>query len=309
MLTTILPVFVALSIILVFVGLGMAAGPNTVQTRLDTYGSRPRTLAEMELEQPFSERVVSPAIRGMAELIGRFAPQRNVEEMRHKLDLAGNPNGWTTSDLLGVRGMAAVITMVIVVLPLYFLGVPVLQIILFTAVGGILGFYLPVFWLNSKIRSRKHEIQRSLADALDLLTISVEAGLGFDAAMVKVTEKWDNELSRAFARVNAEIRLGKLRREALRDMANRTDVPDVGNFIAAVIQADQLGVSLAKVLRIQSDQMRVKRRQRAEEQAAQAPVKMLFPLVFLIFPSIFIVLLGPAVLIFSSQGGLLGGGR
>ena len=309
MLTTILPVFLGLSIILVFLGLGMAAGPNTVQTRLDTYGSRPRTLAEMELEQPFSERVVSPAIRGMAELIGRFAPQRNVEEMRHKLDLAGNPNGWTTSDLLGVRGMAAVITMVIVVLPLYFLGVPPLQIILFTAVGGILGFYLPVFWLNTKIRSRKHEIQRSLADALDLLTISVEAGLGFDAAMVKVTEKWDNELSRAFARVNAEIRLGKLRREALRDMANRTDVPDVGNFIAAVIQADQLGVSLAKVLRIQSDQMRVKRRQRAEEQAAQAPVKMLFPLVFLIFPSIFIVLLGPAVLIFSSQGGLLGGGR
>ena len=309
MIQMILPVFLGLSIILVFLGLGMAAGPNTVQTRLDTYGSRPRTLAEMELEQPFSERVVSPAIRGMAELIGRFAPQRNVEEMRHKLDLAGNPNGWTTSDLLGVRGMAAVITMVIVVLPLYFLGVPPLQIILFTAVGGILGFYLPVFWLNTKIRSRKHEIQRSLADALDLLTISVEAGLGFDAAMVKVTEKWDNELSRAFARVNAEIRLGKLRREALRDMANRTDVPDVGNFIAAVIQADQLGVSLAKVLRIQSDQMRVKRRQRAEEQAAQAPVKMLFPLVFLIFPSIFIVLLGPAVLIFSSQGGLLGGGR
>jgi tight adherence protein C len=136
-----------------------------------------------------------------------------------------------------------------------------------------------------------------------LLTISVEAGLGFDAAMAKVTEKSDTELSRAFGRVNAEVRLGKLRREALRDMANRADVPDMTNFIAAVIQADQLGVSLSKVLRIQSEQMRVKRRQRAEEQANQAPVKMVIPLVFLVFPSILIVLLGPAVLTFTTGGG------
>jgi tight adherence protein C len=300
--TLLLPLLLGLSVILFFTGLGMAAGPSTVQTRLNTYGSRPRTLAEIELEQPFSERVITPIIRGIAAMIGRFAPQRNVEEMRHKLDLAGNPNNWTPADLLGMRGMAAVITVVIIVIPLALLRTPIPQLLLFAGIGGILGFYLPVFWLNSKIRQRKHEIQKALPDALDLLTISVEAGLGFDAAMVKVTEKWDNELSRAFARVNAEIRLGKLRREALRDMANRTDVPDVSNFIAAVIQADQLGVSLAKVLRIQSDQMRVKRRQRAEEQAAQAPVKMMFPLVFLIFPSIFIVLLGPAVLIFTSGG-------
>jgi tight adherence protein C len=169
--------------------------------------------------------------------------------------------------------------------------------------GAILGYYLPVFWLNSKIRTRQHDIQKALPDALDLLTISVEAGLGFDAAMVKVTEKEDNELSRAFGRVSAEIRLGKIRREALRDMANRCDVPDMTNFIAAVIQADQLGVSLSKILRIQSEQMRVKRRQRAEELANQAPVKMVIPLVFLVFPSILIVLLGPAVLQFITGGG------
>jgi tight adherence protein C len=305
--TLVLPLLLGLSVLIFFVGLGMSAAPNAVQTRLDAYGSRPRTLAELELEQPFTDRVVSPTIRGLAGLINRLAPQRNLEEMRHKIDLAGNPNNWTAADLLGVRGMAAIITVVILIIPLFLIGTPVLQLLLFTSAGGILGFYLPIFWLNSKIRSRKHEILKALPDALDLLTISVEAGLGFDAAMVKVTEKWDNELSRAFARVNAEIRLGKLRREALRDMANRTDVADVSNFIAAVIQADQLGVSLAKVLRIQSDQMRVKRRQRAEEKAAQAPVKMMFPLVFLIFPSIFIVLLGPAVLIFM-KGGLLGGG-
>ncbi len=305
--TLVLPLLLGLAVLVFFMGLGMSAGPSAVQTRLDTYGSRPRTLAELELEQPFSDRVVSPTIRGIASLINRLAPQRNMEEMRHKIDLAGNPNNWTAADLLGVRGMAAIITVVIIGIPLFLLATPVPQLLLFTIAGGILGFYLPIFWLNSKIRQRKHEIQKALPDALDLLTISVEAGLGFDAALVKVTEKWDNELSRAFSRVNAEIRLGKLRREALRDMTTRTDVPDVSNFIAAVIQADQLGVSLAKVLRIQSDQMRIKRRQRAEEQAAQAPVKMMFPLVFLIFPSIFIVLLGPAVLIFL-KGGLLGGG-
>ncbi len=305
--TILLPALIGLSIVLVFIGLGMAAGPSAVQTRLDTYGTRPRTLAEIEMDQPFTDRIITPTIRGMAGLIGRFAPQRNEEEMRHKLDLAGNPNNWTVSDLLGVRGMAAIITMIAVFIPLFLTRSPTLQLLLFTAVFGILGFYLPIFWLNLKIRQRKHDLQKALPDALDLLTISVEAGLGFDAAIVKVTEKWDNELSRAFQRVTAEIRLGKLRREALRDMAYRADVPDVSNFIAAVIQADQLGVSLAKVMRIQSDQMRIKRRQRAEEQAAQAPVKMMFPLVFLIFPSIFIVLLGPAVLIFM-KGGLTGGG-
>ena len=120
--------------------------------------------------------------------------------------------------------------------------------------------------------------------------------------MGKVAEKWDNDLSRAFARTLSEIRVGKLRREALRDMAKRIEVPDFTNFIAAIIQADQLGVSISKVLRIQAEQMRIRRRQRAEELANQAPVKMLIPLTFLIFPSIFIVLLGPTVLIFMSGG-------
>jgi tight adherence protein C len=135
-----------------------------------------------------------------------------------------------------------------------------------------------------------------------LLTISVEAGLGFDAAMQKVAEKWDNELSLAFNRVLQEIQVGKVRREALRAAAERMDVPDVTSFVAAIIQADQLGVSIATVLRIQSEQMRIRRRQRAEEKAHQAPIKMLFPMAFLIFPALFIVLLGPAVLVVMSSG-------
>lgn len=297
-----LALLIGVSVFLIFIGLDMSAQPSAVETRLQAYGTRPRTLREIEMAQPFSERVIQPIIRGFAGFFGRFAPQRNVEELRHKLDLAGNPNNWTTADFLGVRGLSSFVTAAFFALPLFLLRVGSLQFLLFLAIGAILGFYLPLFWLNLKISSRQHEIQRALPDALDLLTISVEAGLGFDAAISKVAEKSDNELSRAFGRVNAEIRLGKLRRDALRDMANRAGVPDVSNFIAAVIQADQLGVSLAKILRIQSEQMRVKRRQRAEEQAAQAPVKMLFPLVFLIFPSMFVVLLGPSVIILMRQG-------
>jgi tight adherence protein C len=221
--------------------------------------------------------------------------------------MAGNPNNWTAADFYGLRGLTALVTAALIFLPTYLLGAALPQLGLLLISGLGLGFYLPLLWLNLRVRRRQREMERALPDALDLLTISVEAGLGFDAAMSKVSEKSDNELSRAFARVNAEIRLGKLRREALRDMANRAGVQDISNFIAAVIQADQLGVSLSKVLRVQSEQMRVRRRQRAEELAAQAPIKMLFPLVFLVFPSIFIVLLGPAIIQIQKVG-IFGGG-
>jgi tight adherence protein C len=173
---------------------------------------------------------------------------------------------------------------------------------LFTA----LGFYFPDLWLTSKIKSRQKAVFRALPDALDLLNVCVEAGLGFDAAMGKVHEKWEDDLSLEFGRVLQEIRLGKLRREALRDLADRVEVPELTSFIAAVIQSEQLGVSMAKVLRIQSEQMRTRRRQIAEEEAGRAPIKMVFPIGCLIFPSILILLLGPAALTLmtSALGGL-----
>lgn len=298
-----LSLMMGLSVILLFVGLSLPSKPSLEQERLQTYGTRPRSLTEMEMAQPFSERIFLPTVRNLASLANRVTPQRNVEEIRHKLDLAGNPNDWTVSDFMGVRGLAAIMTASLALAIVLIGKAPTTQILLMTAIGGVLGYYLPMFWLTMKINARRHEIEKALPDALDLLTISVEAGLGLDAAMVKVSEKSDNELSRAFSRTNAEVRLGKLRREALRDMSTRSGVASLANFIAAVIQADQLGVSLAKVLRIQSEQMRVKRRQRAEELAAQAPVKMMFPLVFLIFPAILIVLLGPAILVFTKSGG------
>jgi tight adherence protein C len=183
--------------------------------------------------------------------------------------------------------------------------------LLFALGGMLIGFFLPVMLLQSRIKRRQDLITKAMPDALDLLTVCVEAGLGFDQAMAKVSEKWENELSLAFERVLQEIRLGKLRREALRDMADRMDIPDMTSFVAAIIQADQLGVSMGKVLRIQSDQMRIKRRQRAEKKAHEAPVKMLIPMAFLIFPSIYIVLLGPAAMILLNSPALrsvFGGG-
>jgi tight adherence protein C len=291
------------SVVLLFVGVAAPRPSDQVLDRLAEYGGRTLTLEEIELSQPFSDRVVKPLIRGIAQFIGRFAPQRNIEEIRRKLELAGRPYGWGPTEFLGVRGMAGVLLAVLTFLLLTISGQYLPKRFLFTLGAGALGFYLlPTLWLSSKIRSRQTEIVKALPDALDLLTISVEAGLGFDAAMSKVAEKWENQLSLAFSRVIQEIQVGKLRREALRDMADRMDVPDVSSFVAAIIQADQLGVSIAKVLRIQSEQMRIRRRQRAEEKAHQAPVKMLFPMAFLIFPALFIVLLGPAVLVVMNSG-------
>jgi tight adherence protein C len=170
-----------------------------------------------------------------------------------------------------------------------------------------IGFYFPDLWLSGRITRRQRGIFRAMPDALDLLTICVEAGLGFDAAMAKVHEKWDNDLALELGRVIQEIRLGKLRRDALRDMSERLGVAELTSFVAAVIQSEQLGVSMAKVLRIQSDQMRVRRRQMAEEEAHRLPVKMVFPIGLLIFPSLLIILLGPAAMLMlrSPLGGLL----
>ncbi len=155
---------------------------------------------------------------------------------------------------------------------------------------------MPQMLLRARIDRRKQAIIRKFPDALDLMTICVDAGLTFDGAMAQVAEKWDDALSQEFARVVSELQLGKTRRQALLDLGDRIEVPDVLSFIASILQADQLGVSIGKVLRIQSEQMRIRRRQRAEELAQQAPVKMTFPLVFLVFPSILLVLLGPALL-------------
>jgi len=313
----IIPVLILGAIVLAGVGMivyALAKGEDDdpLQARLNEYAARNQvvSLEEIELSLPFTDRVIRPMIRSFSSMVARFTPSQTIESTQHKLDLAGNPNNWTPTEFWGIRVVAAVLMGGLSFALFSLTKQPVVRLVGLTALMALTGFYMPVLWLNSKIRRRQGEIVKALPDALDLLTVCVEAGLGFDAAMAKVNEKWDNELSLAFGRVLQEIRLGRLRREALRDMANRMEVPDVTTFVAAIIQAEQLGVSIAKVLRIQSDQMRVRRRQRAEENAQKAPVKILFPMVLLIFPSLFIVLLGPAALTVKNSGvlGIFGGG-
>lgn len=281
----------------------------SIEDRLAEFGTldRPVTLEEIELSQPFSERVLAPIITNLAEFAMRFSPAESQKALQHKLDLAGNP--YEMSKFVGTRILAGLLFGGLGLAGLFLAkDLGFIQRILLPVVGGGLGYFMPVMSLGSKISKRQKEVLRSLPDALDLLTICVEAGLGFDAAMAKVAEKWDNELCLAFSRVIQELQLGKLRREALRNMADRMDVPDVSTFVAAIIQADQLGVSIARVLRIQSEQMRMRRRQRAEELASQAGIKMLPAIAFLIFPAIFIILMGPAVIqvILMVQSGQLG---
>jgi tight adherence protein C len=255
------------------------------------------SLEEIELAQPFSERVVVPLVNRIGELSARFTPQKAIQDTARKLELAGNPWPIDAATFLAIRFILAVV-----------LGGLLLAVVLisppsnpsdnFMYIGGatFAGFYLPHLMLTSRITRRQKEIRKAMPDALDLLTVCVEAGLGFDAALAKVSEKWENELSLAFARVIREIQLGKVRREALKDMSDRLGIAEMTSFVAAIIQSEQLGVSLAKVLRIQADQMRMKRRQRAEEEAHKAPIKMIIPMALLIFPSILIIILTPAVI-------------
>ena len=295
---------IALALVLVIVGVGAPNPQETLQERLAEYGARetPVSLEEVELSLPFSQRVIVPLLNNMAQFVARFTPQRSLEASRHNLELAGNPYRLTASQFWAARAAAAIVLGFLIGLVMVVTKAAWSRMVLYPLLAAALGFFLPVLWLSSQISRRKNSIIKSLPDALDLLTVCVEAGLGFDGAMQKVTEKWSEDLAVAFGRVLQEIRLGKTRREALRDMADRMEVTDVSSFVAAIIQADQLGVSIAKVLRIQSDQMRVRRRQRAEEKAHQAPIKMLFPMVFLIFPSIYIILLGPAILLVVGGG-------
>jgi tight adherence protein C len=254
------------------------------------------SLEELELEQPFYERIVVPVLKRVGELSTRFTPQRLLEETTRKLELAGNPGRIDAATFLASRFVGAftfggLLLLVSILSPNKW---PITRVILVVGSFTVLGFFFPQLYLQSRIDRRQRDIRKAMPDALDLLTICVEAGLGFDAAMSKVSEKWENELAIAFGRCIREVQLGKTQRQALRDMADRLGIAEMTSFVAAVIQSQILGVSLAKVLRIQSDQMRVKRRQRAEEEAHKAPVKMILPMAFLTFPSIMIILLTPA---------------
>jgi tight adherence protein C len=256
-------------------------------------------------EPSFFQRVIGPAMRNLLNRLGSLTPNRNVDKLANRLETAGRPFGLTSLNFLGIKLIAALLVGLAGFMLFVFglrqsLGLGVLFLLVF----GILGFYVPELWLSGIIRERQRLIVRALPDALDMIVVCTEAGQGFDQALRRVSEHWHNPLTEEFSRILAEIAFGRTRHEALSGAATRIQLTEMSNLIAAVIQADVLGVSIGKVLRVQADQLRIIRRQRAEELAHQASIKMLFPLVFLIFPAMLAVLLGPAIpLLLETFGG------
>jgi tight adherence protein C len=301
----IMPILVAAlaagAILLIVLGLAGSAPVDPVQARLTQLGTmQAKNLEELELQAPFMERTLRPLAAALSGRMSRVASTSFTEKTEKRLALAGNPGDLRVADWLGIKAIGAIVGAVLfffLFAVVGLLGFPFIIGAGFGVIGALLGYTIPEFWLGGRVKKRQKAIIMMIPDALDLLTISVRAGLGFDAALGKVVEKLKGPLSDEFRRALAEVRVGKARRDALRDIVPRTEVGPLTNFIGAIIQAEQLGVSISKVLQVQSEQLRIERRQRAEEMAAKAPIKMLFPLVGCIFPSLFIVILGPAIIL------------
>lgn len=300
-------VLVGVAILLIWAAFAPARRAPPVDARLDDYLLRTDIVVETEMQRPFGQRVLWPGMRRFLGLLGRIAPKPNAAGTQLLLQQAGQPGGLSPLDFFGLRLLSGLLIAggtFVVFSPRQSLSTTML----YTAVIGGLGYFLPLFWLRGRASARQSTIQRALPDALDMLTIGVEAGLGFESAMLRVGEQWDNPLTREFRRAVGEMRVGTSREEALQRMAARSGVPDLSTFVAVLVQSSQLGVSIAQVLHTQAEQMRLKRRQRAEELARQAAIKMLFPLVFCIFPALFVVLLGPAVPVIQNTFRMLGSG-
>ncbi len=303
--TEFIPIVVAAAaagaILLIALGLAGSSPVDPVQARLTQLGTmQAKSLEELELQSPFLERTLRPIAAGLSGRMSRVASSSFREKAEKRLALAGNPGNLRVPDWLGIKAVGAIVGALLFVFlfgVIGVLGLPPILRVLMGGIGLLFGYTIPEFWLGGRVKKRQHAILLQIPDALDLLTISVRAGLGFDGALSKVVEKINGPLTDEFRRALAEVRVGKPRRDALRDIVPRTEVAPLTNFIGAIIQAEQLGVSISKVLQVQSEQLRIERRQRAEEMAAKAPIKMLFPLVGCIFPSLFIIILGPAIIL------------
>lgn len=288
-------VLVGLAVFLSWLAYAPTHQKAEVEDRLASYLERATAVEEeAELREPVMRRVILPLLRQLLRLAGGLAPKRNLEATQKLLTQAGDPGRLSALDFLGLRVLALALLAGLGFV--FSVGGQGVMIALRNALlAGIVGFVLPTYWLTAKARQRRTAISRALPDALDMLTIGVEAGLAFESAMMRVGEKWHNPLTEEFRRAIGEMRVGASREEALQRMAERCDVPDLNTFVAILIQSSQLGVSIAQVLHNQAAEMRLKRRQRAEEQARQAGIKIMIPMAFFIFPALFVVILGPAI--------------
>ncbi len=285
--------FLFVAFVVLWIGNGVMRAQQTATDRLAVYGKD--SLREETLAKPLSERAVAPVVLKIFGFVRRLTPVGYLEKTQRKLMLAGHPGNLDAPGFAVIKFFTTIAGLVLA----YFAtraGLAGIQRILVIALPIVLGFAGPDVWLTRKVGERRTAMQRALPDILDLLVISVEAGLGFDAALARVVGTVPGPLSEEFFRMLQETRVGVARRDAMRHLMDRTDLDELRSFLLAMLQAEAFGVAIARVLRVQADEMRVKRRQRAQEKAFGAPVKLVFPLVFCIFPALFIVLLGPAVI-------------
>lgn len=287
---------------MVLLWFSLASAPQanpSVEQRMRTLTRRaeepvlPSRLTDKQFEESFNRRILMPFLRQMSGLADRTLPGKSPEIVRLTLDRAGNPGSLGVAEFNGLRLLCLAVFFVGGFVAARTFGTTVPTMLALFGLSLLAGIALPDTLLQQKIAQRHAAIRKSLPDTIDLLIVSVEAGMGFDGAVDKVVEKTRGPLTEEFARALHEIRLGKMRGQALKDMAARMDVPEMTTFVAAIYQADHLGVSIARVLRVQSETIRTARIQRIREVAGKMPVKMLFPLVFFIFPAIFVVLIGP----------------
>jgi tight adherence protein C len=258
----------------------------------------PTDLRQVELQRPFLERVLIPFVGGLGEIAKRITPADMRRRIARKLVLAGSPEGWDADKVAALKVFGTIGGGVLGVALAALAGLS--ATLTFSAVlfGAAFGYLLPGAGLGQRVVDREEAIRRALPDTIDLLTISVEAGLGFDAALSQVGSHVPGPLSQEIGRMLQETRIGVSRAEAFRHLADRTDVQELNGFVMAMIQADVFGVSIAGVLRAQAKEMRTKRRQLAEERAQRLPINLLFPLIFCILPAMFVVILGPGVIRF-----------
>jgi tight adherence protein C len=291
-----LAIFVAIAVLLSTVGAITTErqAVNRSLAAVQAIQTAPKSM-QAELDQPFKARVTDPALQNLTSFGRRFTPADQAERIKHKLDLAGNPPKWDVDRIIAFKVLGLFSGLVLGLLIGALIGGPLPALGL--AVGGtLLGYYAPNLVLYQKAYNRSDQIRKDLPDALDLLTISVEAGLAFDAAVSQVARNTQGPLADEFFRVLQEMQIGLGRSEALRALGDRTDVEELRGFVTAMVQADAFGIPIANVLRVQAKEMRIKRSQRAEEMAQKVPVKILFPLIFCILPVLFIVVLGPAAI-------------
>jgi tight adherence protein C len=290
-------IFVALVVLIAAMALspGGDVGVGRSMAVLEALTAAPKEMKK-ELDAPFADRVLVPLL-GRAQGLGRrLTPADANDRIHQKLELAGNPRGWTVDRVSAGKVVGFFAALGISLLVALAVGMPFLPTLGFVVASSVAGYMAPNLYLYQRAYERAAVMQKALPDAIDLLTISVESGLGFDAAVAQVARNTDGPLAEEFARMLQEMQIGRGRSEALRSMADRTNLRDLRGFVGAMVQADAFGIPVGQVLRVQSSEIRLKKRQWAEEQAQKVPVKILIPLIFCILPCLFIAVLGPAAI-------------